>query len=278
MPDREDFEETLRRAVDGGSPAAADGDMPVSGGHAVMAVGWLSAEVAERVGAMAGGCPAYPQPPEWIELWRRAVAETREAAVADGPAAPAGSTAVGHLAEVEGESRGQALLRTAAIEQIRGGEVSVLEVVQALEDRIRAVQRSEDRAGFEGDPRELSLALTALEDVQMRFTRGLAKATGVFAPVDLERLEARAERERFEAEAAAAQADDGVPRLAGFTADEIREAGRRYEAEQVMRAGSGPYDTAESIARALELLEDVRGVERRAATPGADAAADRGDG
>jgi predicted nuclease of restriction endonuclease-like RecB superfamily len=34
--------------------------------------------------------------------------------------------------------------------------------------------------------REFSLAITALEDAQMRATRGLAKLQGKFAPVDLQ--------------------------------------------------------------------------------------------
>jgi hypothetical protein len=34
--------------------------------------------------------------------------------------------------------------------------------------------------------REFSLAITALEDAQMRATRGLAKIQGKFAPVDLQ--------------------------------------------------------------------------------------------
>lgn len=34
--------------------------------------------------------------------------------------------------------------------------------------------------------REFSLAITALEDAQMRTTRGLAKIQGKFAPVDLQ--------------------------------------------------------------------------------------------
>lgn len=34
--------------------------------------------------------------------------------------------------------------------------------------------------------REFSLAITALEDAQMRATRGLAMARGCFAPADLE--------------------------------------------------------------------------------------------
>lgn len=80
------------------------------------------------------------------------------------------------------------------------GEPSVVERIAELEADLRAKQA----AGW-GDPRELALALTALEDCQMRATRARAKTLGVFRPVDLERLEAAAERERFEAEASAAE-------------------------------------------------------------------------
>jgi hypothetical protein len=73
---------------------------------------------------------------------------------------------------------------------------SVVERIAELEAAIRTAQQQ-----HVGDGRELSLSLTALEDCQMRFTRGLAKAKGVFAPVDLERVAARAERARFEAAA-----------------------------------------------------------------------------
>ena len=46
----------------------------------------------------------------------------------------------------------------------------------------------EFRANHPGAPaREFSLAITALEDAQMRATRGLAKATGQFNPADLEK-------------------------------------------------------------------------------------------
>lgn len=37
--------------------------------------------------------------------------------------------------------------------------------------------------------REFSLAITALEDAQMRATRGLAIQKGVFAPADLQKKE-----------------------------------------------------------------------------------------
>jgi hypothetical protein len=35
--------------------------------------------------------------------------------------------------------------------------------------------------------REFSLAITAIEDAQMRFTRGLAMRLGKFSPADLEK-------------------------------------------------------------------------------------------
>jgi hypothetical protein len=38
--------------------------------------------------------------------------------------------------------------------------------------------------------REFALAITALEDAQMRFTRGMAMVKGRFAPADLERDDA----------------------------------------------------------------------------------------
>lgn len=43
--------------------------------------------------------------------------------------------------------------------------------------------RGEDRSSA---AREFSLAITALEDAQMRATRGLAIRQGVFAPKDLQ--------------------------------------------------------------------------------------------
>jgi hypothetical protein len=97
-------------------------------------------------------------------------------------------------------------LFAAVVQTLAAGTIdcgpSVVERIADLEQAIRAKQTE----GW-GDPRELALSLTALEDCQMRFTRGRAKASGVFKPVDLERVEARAERERFEAEAGAAAED-----------------------------------------------------------------------
>lgn len=46
--------------------------------HTVGAIGWLSAHLANEAGAWDGNAPEwFPQPPEWLELWNRALAETR---------------------------------------------------------------------------------------------------------------------------------------------------------------------------------------------------------
>lgn len=45
--------------------------------HALAALGWLSAEFAIRADAWAGNAPEwFPEPPEWIDLWERALGET----------------------------------------------------------------------------------------------------------------------------------------------------------------------------------------------------------
>jgi len=51
-----------------------------------------------------------------------------------------------------------------------------------------AIKQAEDlRLGsLSSAAREFSLAITALEDAQMRATRGLAKTQGKFAPADLQ--------------------------------------------------------------------------------------------
>jgi hypothetical protein len=47
----------------------------VSEAHAIQALGWLSAELAARADAWNGNAPEwFPEPPEWLELWRRALA------------------------------------------------------------------------------------------------------------------------------------------------------------------------------------------------------------
>lgn len=42
-------------------------------GNEIEALGWLSAELASRSGAWDGKAPEwFPEPPEWLELWRKA--------------------------------------------------------------------------------------------------------------------------------------------------------------------------------------------------------------
>jgi hypothetical protein len=49
----------------------------VSQTQAIEAVGWLSAELAARADAWNGNAPDwFPQPPEWLELWERALVAT----------------------------------------------------------------------------------------------------------------------------------------------------------------------------------------------------------
>jgi hypothetical protein len=81
------------------------------------------------------------------------------------------------------------------------GPPTIVETIEQLQEAIVSRQAE----GW-GDPRELALALTHLEDVQMRFTRARAKTLGVFRPVDLEKVEAAEERARFENEAKVAAA------------------------------------------------------------------------
>jgi hypothetical protein len=76
---------------------------------------------------------------------------------------------------------------------------TVVELLTAAEARIEGI-RADSREPW---ARELSLALTALEDAQMRFTRGLAKRYGVFAPADLERSKGVVARGKIDYEAPA---------------------------------------------------------------------------
>lgn len=67
------------------------------------------------------------------------------------------------------------------------GEATTAELLDAV--ILRAQEQAEaTRGGHAG--REFSLAATAAEDAQMRWTRGVAKRDGEFAPADLERAEA----------------------------------------------------------------------------------------
>ena len=46
--------------------------------HTVGAIGWLSAYLADKADAWNGNAPEwFPQPPEWLDLWDRALAEAR---------------------------------------------------------------------------------------------------------------------------------------------------------------------------------------------------------
>lgn len=47
------------------------------------------------------------------------------------------------------------------------------------------------------EAREFAMAMTALEEAGMRYTRGIARGLGVFKPVDLESVDAIAERRAF---------------------------------------------------------------------------------
>lgn len=63
------------------------------------------------------------------------------------------------------------------------------DIEQTVKDLIdEAIARANARRENNPGPpaREFALAITALEDAQMRFTRGLAMVQGKFAPVDLE--------------------------------------------------------------------------------------------
>lgn len=62
--------------------------------------------------------------------------------------------------------------------------MTIKEHIDAAVAGIEALEHRGDRSAAD---RELSLAITHLEDAQMRATRGLAKAQGKFAPADLEK-------------------------------------------------------------------------------------------
>lgn len=51
----------------------------VNEGHAIYAVGFISAELAARADAWNGSAPEwFPEPPEWLELWEKGLAAARE--------------------------------------------------------------------------------------------------------------------------------------------------------------------------------------------------------
>lgn len=52
----------------------------ISGSRAVEAIGWLSSELAGRADAHNGNAPDwFPEPPEWLDLWEKALKETESA-------------------------------------------------------------------------------------------------------------------------------------------------------------------------------------------------------
>jgi hypothetical protein len=60
-------------------------------------------------------------------------------------------------------------------------------VKEHLDAAIAGIEALEPRGSRSEADRELSLAITHIEDAQMRVTRGLAKHLGKFAPADLEK-------------------------------------------------------------------------------------------
>jgi hypothetical protein len=60
-------------------PLAPPGDQKVIfEEHAIEAIGWLSAELAGRADAWNGNAPDwFPEPPEFLDLWRQALASTK---------------------------------------------------------------------------------------------------------------------------------------------------------------------------------------------------------
>ena len=45
----------------------------------ILALGWLSAELATRADAWNGNAPEwFPEPPEWIDLWNQALDATSD--------------------------------------------------------------------------------------------------------------------------------------------------------------------------------------------------------
>jgi hypothetical protein len=61
---------------------------------------------------------------------------------------------------------------------------TIKELIDGVMEAIEALPFRGDRSGAD---RELSLAITHLEDAQMRATRGLAKAADKFNPGDVQK-------------------------------------------------------------------------------------------
>ena len=75
-------------------------------------------------------------------------------------------------------------------ERVIPGPTFVMDIAHATE--IASDYRRCCEQGYENQrhaAREFSLAITALEEAQMRFTRGYAHLSGKFSPVDLEAID-----------------------------------------------------------------------------------------
>lgn len=62
------------------------------------------------------------------------------------------------------------------------GELTIAELVAMATEQLKRLRAQNPGPAA----REFSLAITALEDAQMRATRGLAMVQGVFKPADLQ--------------------------------------------------------------------------------------------
>ena len=78
----------------------------------------------------------------------------------------------------------------------QGGATFVQSLVAAT-NRASDYRRmcDQDHANQRGAAREFSLAVTALEEARMRFTRGYAMLSGRYNPADLEAIDLAAEME-----------------------------------------------------------------------------------
>lgn len=145
---------------------------------------------------------------------------------------------------------------------------SFRELEHAATHKAKELRNNSDQANpnERAAARDLSLAITALEDAGIRYTRGLAELRGVRSDVDLERMDARTERERF-VEQVTAHIDVGsradvVDALAGAIAG---LSGAQWADDRVM---------AESILDAWE-AGPIAGPESE---PGGEAGDDTGGG
>lgn len=73
---------------------------------------------------------------------------------------------------------------------------TVFELIEEAKRRAVA-KRTESHGEHPDAAREFSIVVTSLEDAQMRYTRGIAQTIGVFKPVDLESVDAIADRRAF---------------------------------------------------------------------------------